>query len=289
MKNYAPQLVKAYSLATGDFNPSILEEERELAEDYDHERGNQAIILYNEETKQILKIPYYTRFKVEYVKQIKRKMWHDIYPQIVHYDNFLFGTFEASTRKYNSQKDAHDKVQRFWNSLMTRIRRQFPWVKIIKSVEWQKNGLGYHIHVLFCGLRYIDIEWIRETWAKLEPNPHAVKLKPFNNPKWALAYIMKYITKTLRNTEEIPMSLIINWALRLRSFSLSRTFRLPKTNSNEKSSGYWVFIGVMPLDLALTYTDAEILAYFKYGLPKFGVKFGLKTRIVEFGVWGMEL
>ena len=262
MRNYAPQLVKAYGLASSVFYEQILEEERRLAYEYDKERTNNAIILYNEETKQVLRIPYYMRFKKEYISEVRRKMWHDIYPQIVHYDNFLFGTFEASTTKYYSQKDAHDKVQRFWNSLMTRIRRKFPWVKIIKTVEWQKNGLGYHIHVLFCGLRYIDIEWIRETWAKLEPNPHAVKLKPINNPKWALAYIMKYITKTLRTTEEIPMSLIINWALRLRTFSLSRNFRLRKTNSNKKS---WVFIGIMPLDLALTYTDTEILAYFEYG------------------------
>jgi hypothetical protein len=265
MRNYAIQLQKAYELATSLFNQNILEEEKRLAYEYDNEKANSAIILYNQETNQILRLPYYMRFKKEYIKEIRRKIWRDIYPQILNYKNFLFGTFEASTTKYYSQKDAHDKVQKFWNSLLTRIRREFPWVKIIKSVEWQKNGIGYHIHVLFCGVRYIDIEWIRDTWAKLEPHPRAVKLKPFNNPKWALAYLMKYITKTLRKSDEIPMSLIINWALRLRTISLSRNFRSHKTNSNEKSKSDWVFLGIMPLDLALSYTDTEILDYFKYG------------------------
>jgi hypothetical protein len=265
MRNYAPQLVKAYELASSLFDPSILQEERRLAEEYDNEKANSAIILFNEQTKQILRLPYYNRFKQEYMKEIRRKMWKEVYPQIVGYENFLFGTFEASITKYYSQKDAHDKVQKFWNSLLTRIRREFPWVKIIKSVEWQKNGLGYHIHVLFCGVRYIDIDWIKETWAKLEPNPHSVKLKPFNNPKWALAYLLKYITKSLRKDSEIPMSLIINWALRLRTFSLSRSFRSSKTNSNGKLNGNWVFLGVMPLDLAFNYSDQEILSYFEFG------------------------
>ncbi len=46
MRNYAPQLVKAYALANGVFHPDILEEEKKLAEEYDRDRSNQAVILY---------------------------------------------------------------------------------------------------------------------------------------------------------------------------------------------------------------------------------------------------
>jgi len=272
MRNYAPQLVKAYELATSIFTPSILEEEKRLAREYDNEKANQAIILYNEETNQILKLPYYMRFKAEYAKEIKHKIWGVIYPQVAMYRYFLFATFDASTTRYYSQDDAHRKVQRRWNSLLTRVRRKYPWVKIIKVVEWQENGLGYHIHVLFCGVRFIPIEWIRETWDKLEPNPHSVQLdnkfKTFDNPKRALGYLMKYVTKTLRQGDEIPISLVINWALGLRTLAFSHLFSRfssNKTNSNQKSRGVWVFIGIMPLDLALTCTNLEILAYFKYG------------------------
>ena len=53
MRNYAPQLVKAYELASSVFYEQILEEERRLAYEYDKERTNNAIILYNEETKQV--------------------------------------------------------------------------------------------------------------------------------------------------------------------------------------------------------------------------------------------
>jgi len=280
MRNYAPQLVKAYELANSISNPifdpsilpRILEEEKRLAYSYDNEKSNQAIILYNEETNKILKLPYYMRFKAEYVKAIKHKIWGEIYPQVARYHNFLFASLDGSITRYYSQADAHRQANRRWNSLLTRVRRRFPWVKIIKVVEWQKNGLGYHIHVLFCGVRFIPIEWIRKTWDKLEPNPHSVQLdnkfKTFEDPKRALGYLMKYVTKTLRQGDEIPMSLVINWALGLRTLAFSHLFSRfssSKTNSNGKSRGVWVFIGIMPWDLAVSSSDVEILAYFGYG------------------------
>ena len=269
MRNYAIQLQKAYELACGVFSENILQAERELAEDYDREKSNQAIILYSETLNKILKLPYFMRLKPEYVRVVKRKIWGIIYPQIVKYRNFLFATFDASTTRYYSQSDAHRKIQKHWNSLLTRIRKKYPWVKIIKCSEWQQNGIGYHIHVLFCGVRWIPIDWIRETWSKLEPNPHGVdldnKFRTFDNPRRALGYLMKYVTKTLRKGNEMPMSLIINWALRLRTISLSRRFSPLKNNSNEKIKTDWVFLGVMPLDIAFNYSDQEILSYFEFG------------------------
>jgi len=265
MRVYAKQLEKAYDLASGVFYPEILEEERDLAKDYDLEKSNQAIILHNGQINKLLKLPYFQRLKLEYARVVKRKVWKEIYPRLQNEHDFLFGTFDASTTKYYSQKDAHEKVQRHWNSLLTRIRREFPWVKIVKSVEWQENGVGYHVHVLFVGVRFIDIEWIRETWAKLETNYHGVELKPFDNPGRALGYLMKYVTKSLRKDSYIPMSLVINWALHLRTLAFSHSFSSIKSNSNKNQPGDWVFLGIMPLDLAESYTDREILDYFGYG------------------------
>jgi hypothetical protein len=261
MRNYAEQLQKAYGLACGFFSEDILEEERKLAIDYDREKTNQAIILFNSQTGKLLKLPYFQRLKLEYARTVKRKVWGEIYPKLAYEHDFLFGTFDASTTKYYSQQDAHRKIQRLWNSLLTRIRKTFPWVRVIKSVEWQENGLGYHIHVLFVGVRFIDIEWIRDTWAKFEPNYHSVELKPFDDPKRALGYLLKYVTKSLRKDSYIPQSLVINWALHLRTLALSHSFSFPKSNSN----GFWVFLGIMPLDLAESYTDQEILGYFGNG------------------------
>jgi len=266
MRNYAIQLQKAYELATSLFNEQILEEEKRLAYEYDNEKSNQAIILFNEETKQVLRLPYYMRFKCEYVKAIKRKMWREIYPQIAYYCDFLFLTLDASTSNYHSQSDAHRKVQKNWNSLLTRIRKKYPNVKIIKAVEWQRNGLGYHLHVLIIGIRFLPKDWIKRTWDKLEKSGWSIEIeKVFDNPKRALSYLLKYITKTLRQNDEIPLSLIINWALRLRTIAISRSFSSRKTNSNQISKGDWIFLGVMPLDLALSYSDSEILSYFEFG------------------------
>jgi hypothetical protein len=266
MRNYAPQLQKAFHLANSIFSPEILEEERILAQEYDNEKANQAIILYNEETKQILRLPYYNRFKREYVKAIKHKIWREIYPQIVTCNDFLFLTLDASTSNYYSQSDAHKKVQKYWNSLLTRLRKKYPNIRIIKAVEWQKNGLGYHLHILIVGLRFLPKDWIAKTWSKLEKSGWSIEIeKVFDNPKRALAYLLKYVSKTLRQNDEIPLSLIINWALRLRTIAVSHSFSSLKTNSNEKSKSDWVFLGIMPLDLALTYTDSEILSYFEFG------------------------
>jgi len=272
MRNYAPQLVKAYALATGVFHPDILEEEKKLAVDYDRDRSNQAVILYSQELNKVLRLPYYMRLKPEYQKAIKHKIWGEIYPQVAKYRNFLFMTLDASTTRYYSQSDAHKKVQKHWNSLLTRIRKKYPWVKIVKAVEWQENGLGYHIHVLLCGVRFVPIKWIRGTWDKLEPNPASVdldnKFRTFDNPRRALGYLMKYVTKVLRSGDDIPMSLVINWALGLRTLAFSRLFSRfssLETNSNGKSPWDWVFLGVMPWSEAVSRSDVEVLEYFGYG------------------------
>jgi hypothetical protein len=266
MRNYAPQLVKAYELATSIFNQSILEEEKRLAVEYDNEKSNSAIILFNQETNQILRLPYYMRFKREYVKAIKRKMWREIYPQITDCCDFLFLTLDASTSNYYSQSDAHRKVQKHWNSLLTRIRKKYSNVRIIKVVEWQRNGIGYHLHVLIVGIRFLPKDWIARTWYKLETSGWSIEIeKVFDNPRRALSYLLKYVTKTLRQNDEIPLSLVINWALHLRTIAVSRSFSSHKTNSNGTSSDQWIFLGIMPLDLALTYSDQEILDYFEYG------------------------
>jgi hypothetical protein len=266
MRNYAPQLVKAYSLATGVFHPEILEEEMELAKDYDYERSNQAIILYSQELNKVLRLPYYMRLKNEYAKAIKHRIWSEIYPQIGGCNDFVFLTLDASTSNYYSQSDAHRKVQKCWNSLLTRIRRRYPFVKVIKSVEWQSNGLGYHIHVLLVGIRFLPKDWIAKTWSKLEKSGWSIQLeRGFDNPKRALGYLLKYVTKNLREGDELPLSLVVSWALGLRTIAVSRSFSSLKTNSNEKSGFGWVFLGIMPLDVALNSNDVEVLEYFGYG------------------------
>jgi len=259
MRVYAKQLEKAYDLASGIFYPGVVDEERALAKDYDGEKSNQAIILYNEELNKVLRLPYFMRLKPEYVSAIKRKVWGGIYPQVKRYRDFLFVTFDASTSKYYSQSDAHFKIQKEWNSLLTRIRKKFPWVGIIRSQEWQENGIGCHLHVLFCGLRFLPKKWIKRTWDKLEKAGWSIEFRRvFDDPKRAVGYIMKYITKTLRVGDELPLSLVVNWALGVRTFACSRRFSSKKTNSNKN----WVLLGFMPWNLAESYTDKEILGYF---------------------------
>jgi hypothetical protein len=265
MRTYAKQLIKAYDLACGFFSESILNEQRALAEDYDREKTNRAIILFNSQTNEILRLPYYMRFKREYIRGVKAKIWGDIYPQIVTCNDFLFLTLDASTSNYFSQQDAHKKVQKCWNSLLTRIRKKYLNVRIIKAVEWQENGLGYHLHVLLVGIRFLPKDWIKKTWDKLEKSGWSIQLeRGFDNPKRALGYLMKYVTKNLRSGDGLPLSLVVNWALHLRTVAFSHRFSTQKTISNQKVV-VWEFLGFMPLSLAESYTDQEILWYFGNG------------------------
>jgi hypothetical protein len=282
MRNYAQQLVKAYSLASGLFYPEVVTKERVLAKDYDESKRNQAIILLNEESNEILRLPYFYRLKPEYARVVRRKIWGYIYPQIASCNDSVFLTLDASTSNYYSQSDAHEKNQRFWNILLTRIRKRYPYVKIIKAVEWQENGLGYHLHVLIVGIRFLPKDWIAKTWSKLEKSGWSIQLeRGFDNPKRALAYLLKYITKSLRNGDEIPTSLVVNWALRLRTIAVSHSFSFNKTNSNQKWVQKWVLLGFMPWDSALIMSDREILEYFSVEKP---VLRGLDERIVDSSV-----
>ncbi len=65
MRNYAIQLQKAYSLATGVFYPEILEEELRLAKEYENEKWNQAVILYSQELNKVLRLPYFMRLNFQ--------------------------------------------------------------------------------------------------------------------------------------------------------------------------------------------------------------------------------
>jgi hypothetical protein len=268
LKNYAEQIQKAFVLASGIFYPEVVTKERALAKDYDESKRNQAIILYNEESNGILRLPYFYRLKPEYARIVRRKIWGYIYPQIKDCNDSVVLTLDASTSNYYSQSDAHEKNQWFWNILLTRIRKRYPHVKIIKAVEWQENGLGYHLHVLIVGIRFLPKDWIAKTWSKLEKSGWSIQLeRGFDNPKRALAYLLKYITKNLRNGDEIPISLVVNWALRLRTIAVSRSFSFNKSNSNQKWVQRWVLLGFMPWDSALIMSDSEILAYFGVEKP----------------------
>ena len=250
----------ANSYAVGLFNQDVLKQEFELCKSYVSEVYDKVIILHCDVHNHIKRIPYFTRFSPLYSQRVKRKLWKQLYPHISQYRDFLFLTLTIDPKRFASQAQARQAVSKEWNTLVTRIRKRYPWVRVIRCFEWQDNGIGIHVHALLCGLRYLPKEWIAKTWDRLSSSGWSIELnRVFDNPKRALNYILKYITKQYKE-KELNVTKVVNWALDVRSYGLSR-FSSHKTNSNQNSSCQWVFLGIMPLTTADSMDDRAILEF----------------------------
>jgi hypothetical protein len=250
----------ANSYAVGIFNQDVLKQEFDLCERYVSEICDRMIILHCDVHNHIKRIPYFTRFSVEYSKSVRRKLWRKIFPNLSQFRDFLFLTLTIDPKRFASQAQARSMVSKEWNVLVTRIRKAFPWVRVIRCFEWQENGIGIHVHALLCGLRYIPKDWIAITWEKLSSSGWSIEIeRVFDNPKRALNYILKYIVKQYKE-KDLNTTKVINWALNVRSYGLSR-FSSHKNNSNQNSSCQWVFIGSLPLLTANSMDDRAILEF----------------------------
>lgn len=250
----------AQAYAVGLFNADVLKNEFELCGRYVEEVSDKLIILHCDVHSHIKRIPYFTRFSNLYAQSVRRKLWRKLYPNISQYRDFLFLTLTIDPKRFTGQSEARRAVSKEWNTLVTRIRKKYPWVKVIRSFEWQQNGIGIHIHALLCGLRFLDKDWIAVTWSRLSSSGWAIQLdKVFDNPKRALNYVLKYIVKQYKE-EELNVTKVVNWALDVRSYGLSR-FSPRENNSNRNSDHNWVFVGCLPLSEAEGLTDSEVMEY----------------------------
>ncbi|MEM3795337.1 MAG: hypothetical protein QW429_05625, partial [Thermoprotei archaeon] len=154
------ELLEANRLANSLFSVDTISKEYSLVEDYYDKTSDKAIVLRNRKTLEYRAIPMYNRLSENYRDIIEKKVWKYYRESLRNETKFLFLTLDASTQKYFSQADAHLKVQKQLNSLLTRIRKKYPEVKYVRVNEWQKNGLGYHVHILFAGINYLPREWI---------------------------------------------------------------------------------------------------------------------------------
>jgi len=265
-RNFSYQLLEANRLSNLLFSAEVLEDERRLAEWYAQEKKDLVVILADKDDHtKYLAIHYMQRFSPNYANKIWRKLFKEIGPKLSCYNAFLHGTFTVNWTKYSSQAEIKKAVQDGWNKLMTIVRREIRGVngervEYIKTIEWQENGMGCHLHVLFCGIGYIDVDWLRPRW--IEENPRGVHLRYVgDNWKKAVNYLFKYILKSSLNNEggKLNLSAIINWATFTRSFSVSRGLSLGtrKTNSN----GNWVFVGVILLETYNKMSRDQVLEY----------------------------
>ena len=196
-------------------------------------------------------------------------------------------------KRFNSQYEAKRALEKVWNALRTRIRKEFPWVKGIVTREWQENGIGIHLHVLIAGLDFLDKSWVMETWKPMTESGWGVELKPlYGDVDKVLNYVFKYIVKAVVNDSsgEIDnVSAVVNWAVNGKAFSFfgRRGNRLGSDKeqlqpSDGDGDGYggggdkpvctyrWYFVGYVPYhvhEYGLTRDVYWVIEYFGLDRP----------------------
>jgi len=240
---------------------------------YQTEVHDKTIILQNEETELLLKIPYITRASEQYVRRVMKKLRR--IANKFETGRAFFWTFTLDPSQFMSLYDMHKGLGRYWNKLLTAIKKRYGrTLAYIKIQETQKSGM-LHLHVLFD--RYIEIAFIRDLWANVYGAGVEINVQRVYDHAGVAHYLTKYMTKTLlddiETSAEPNMTKVILWALWARSFSYSRLLDYGLTNSNqyrallspslmdEEQKSHWLYLGAAPNSVA-ELSDREILAYF---------------------------
>ena len=222
-------------------------------------------------------LPYFNRFSPGYRSRVRKLLWRYL-PVLMQYRYFLHITLTIDPKNFVSQYDAKRSAEKAWNSLLTRLRKRYPWIVVIATREWQENGIGIHIHAVVAGLAYIPKDWIMETWNKVSKSGWAVELRTVHgDAKSVLNYVLKYVTKSAINvnTSRIDnVSAVVNWAVNGKAFSISLPASLGylKSNSNRRPNPcccHWLFLGYAPYHVyeqGLTSSVEWVVEYF--GLDK---------------------
>jgi hypothetical protein len=287
-----PAWVKANALARQWFGPTIVEEEVRYAREYVESVGGVYLLFLCLEDAgggcRPIPKPYIHRLSGKYGDRVWALLRRWYYPVLRGYRYFLMITLTIDPKAVVSQYDAYRSVMRAWNTLLTRIRRRYPWVVVIRTAEWQGNGIGIHIHALVAGVNYIPKEWVAESWRGLSNSGWSIELTPVRgNADYALRYLFKYLMKGFGNGVD-NLSAVINWAVNAKAFGVSMPRRLRERLAGERARAYikhlehlnavcpggFVYLGKIEhiyVEAGLALDFNWVRQYFKldeYGLPR---------------------
>jgi hypothetical protein len=192
------------------------------AEQYVRDTSGRFIVLEGHstcDTRVVKVVPYTHRFHSEYVRRLELKLKKEVLPFLERFKHFSHVVLTIDPKRFPSQAMARSAVSRAVHSLVTRLRRRYPWIVVFKVIEWQKNGIGIHAHLLIGGKEYIPKDFIEATWSSLSSSGWAVEIRPVRGEaRHVVRYLLKYVLKSVGS---IDVSSAINWALNIRAFSVS--------------------------------------------------------------------
>ncbi|MES4787782.1 MAG: hypothetical protein C4294_20445, partial [Nitrospiraceae bacterium] len=160
------------------------------AELYKEDVIDKIIVLKNESSDEIIKIPYYTRFSDGYYAEKAKEI-----QQLNKNEKFhrgLFFTLTVDPKRYFTIADAYEALQAEWNRLRTWMMRPKKNLKKYPVKEWNGEYLSVvefqeqstklpHLHICLFGAKYADVGIIRKQWEKWMGKGtffHVRRLKP---------------------------------------------------------------------------------------------------------------
>jgi len=216
--------VRAHELTRQWFSPVLIDDEIRFAREYVESVDKYYLIFLCFDCDggmRPLPKPYIHRLSKAYAQIIWKRLKKYYYPVLRLYKQFMLMTLTIDPKMFVSQYDAYRTTIRTWNSLRTRMRKRYKNDFFIRTNEWQKNGIGFHLHVLVAGRNYIPKDWVEETWSKLTKSGWGVELTPIRgDADYVLKYIFKYIMKGYGEGID-NLSAVLNWAVGTRAFDVS--------------------------------------------------------------------
>ena len=212
----------AHVMASLDGFREVAEKQVSLARRYVDDVSGRYIVLEGVDScggRAVKVVPYTHRFHAEYIKRLERRLKKEILPFLEEFKHFSHVTLTIDPKLFPCQACAREAVSKAVHSLVTRLRRRYPWTAVLKAVEWQANGIGIHVHLLVAGKEYIPKDFIEATWSRLSSSGWAVEIRPVRGEaRRVVRYLLKYI---LKSAGSVNVSSAINWALNVRSLSVS--------------------------------------------------------------------
>jgi len=197
-------------------------------------------------------IPYYHRFRKEYVREQIIKLNH-AFRELRISGSMIFITLTIDPSLFYSIWEGYKESQRYANRLLTYLRKNlnlflngirnkkgslFRYVRVAEIQE--RNTKNIHFHIAM-SIRDINEDW--EDWNERYFN----KIRDIVKSEWKIGfsdiklvrenkkhglrnYMLKYLEKSLRMDEDINENNAILWALNARIFSFSNIEKWKKEN-----------------------------------------------------------
>ena len=233
------------------------EEIMRCAGDYLDDVDNRVIVLQHKEVERIKVLRYRTRFDPDYGDKVLAKInqLKIALNRLICWYTHLILTFDpkALTSLYDYKIVFGENLSK----LMLDLHRHGAYRYFVISLELQKNG-NLHAHILLIGSKYIPLSWLKPRLKALGFGEE--KIKAFKGTgASAMAYILKYITKSLVSSDESlyndggddPDQQLFRlkallWALHLRQIRLSKSCLEVLRGGHTRLIHHaeWIYVGI---------------------------------------------